>query len=108
MVIGTPKMALTGDLDEPIVPIRYRHAILFHALYNYYRDRKDDARSQEAKAEYTDIMLRIASDTEIGQNVPQIRPRVGPYVRNARSPWGGGRGLGRWDDGDFDQLRDRR
>jgi hypothetical protein len=90
--LGSTKEQFTADEDEPIVPLRYRHAIVLHALYHYYRDRKDDVRSQEAKAEYTDIMIRIAGDTEIGQSRPQIRPRSAHYARRARSPWGGGGG----------------
>lgn len=87
---GTGQTSLSADADEPIVPLRYRHAIILHACYNWYRDRKDDSRSQEVKAEYTDIMTRIALDQEIGSPRPQLRPRVSGYVRSARRPWGGG------------------
>lgn len=98
---GTAATELSNDTDEPIVPIRYRHAILFHALYHWYRDKQDDARSQEAKVEYTDIMLRIASDTEIGTSRPSIRP-TSVYARRARSPYSH---RGRFDVGDrFDNL----
>jgi hypothetical protein len=101
---GVAATALSADSDEPIVPLRYRHAIVFHALYHYYRDKKDDSRSQEAKAEYTDIMLRISGDVEVGASRPQIRPRVSPYAARARTPYGGGRGRydigGRFDRGE--------
>jgi hypothetical protein len=40
--------------------------VVYHALYHWYRDKRDDARSQEAKAEYTDIMLRIVDDQDFG------------------------------------------
>jgi hypothetical protein len=114
---GTAKAQFTLDDDEPIVPLRYRHAIVFHALYCWYRDHKDDARSQEAKAEYTDIMLRVAGDStdimlrvagdsEIGASRPQLQPRRGPYVIRARHPWSGN--SGRYDiNSRFDQLRDK-
>jgi hypothetical protein len=72
---GTEQTQLSGDADEPIIPLRYRHALVFHALYHWYRDRKDDARSQEAKAEYIDIMRRVAGETVRGQD----RPRMAPY-----------------------------
>lgn len=91
---GTAQAQLVSDTDEPIVPLRYRHAIVFHALYHWYRDKKDDTRSQEAKGEYTDIMLRIASDVEVGGVRPQIRPRVSGYAVGARRPWRGGYGSG--------------
>lgn len=103
---GTAQAALSAATDEPIVPKQYRHAITFHALYHWYRDQKDDARSVEAKGEYTDIMLRIASDHEIGANRPQIQPRPGLYTRTAKRPYRGGRGS-RWTTGSaFDEVRD--
>ena len=99
---GVAAVNLSANADEPIVPLRYRHAIVFHALYNWFRDKKDDDRATAAKAEYTDIMLRIMSDSEIGAVRPQLRPRVGGYVRAAKSPYSGGRG--RFDMGKFDNM----
>lgn len=84
---GTAAANMSSDTDEPIVPLRYRHAIFYNALYNYYRDRKDDTRSEEAKGEYTDIMLRIGADYEVGANRPQLRPAVSRYAYAARRPW---------------------
>lgn len=99
---GTAAANMTNDTDEPIVPLRYRHAIFYHALYNWYRDRKDDTRAQEAKGEFTDIMLRIAADHEVGGKRPQIRPRISHYAMRARRPWRGGGG--RFDiNGRFDR-----
>lgn len=103
---GTEKESLVDDSDEPIVPFRYRHVIVFHGLYHWYRDKKDDTRSQEAKAEYTDLMLRILGDTEIGESRPQLRPAVAGYRSRAQRPYSGARG--RFDVGDrFDRLDDR-
>lgn len=64
--VGTALTSLSSDTDEPLIPLRYRHAVVYHALYHWYRDKRDDARSQEAKAEYTDIMLRIVDDQDFG------------------------------------------
>lgn len=102
---GAAQANLSADADEPIVPLRYRHAIVLHALASLYRDKKDDTRSQEAKAEYVDIMTRIIVDTEVGAPRPQLRPRVGGYVRAAKRPYtrGGGR---RFDMGRFDNMGD--
>ncbi len=91
---GVAQTQFVNDTDEPIIPIRYRHALVFHGLYHWYRDKKDDTRSQEAKAEYTDIMMRIASDVEVGGVRPQIRPRISSYAVSARRPWRGGYGSG--------------
>ncbi len=101
---GVGATSLSGDTDEPIVPLGYRHAIVFHALYHWYRDRQDDVRSAEAKGEYTDIMLRISGAQEIGANRPRLVPRVGPYKRRAMRPYSGG--TGRFTTGSrFDELR---
>jgi len=101
---GVAAANLSGDTDEPIVPLRYRGAIFYHALAAWYRDRKDDTRAGEAKAEYTDLMVRLMSDVEVGANRPQIRPRVSSYVRSARRPWSGGSGR-RYDTGGrFDRM----
>jgi len=100
---GTLKTGFTLDADEPVIPLRYRHAIVYHALYNWYRDKKDDTRSVEAKNEYADIMIRTASDTEIGEDRPSIRPRSSIYRARARAPY---TETGRFDIGNrFDRLK---
>lgn len=103
---GVEGTALSGDTDEPTMPLRYRHAIVFHALYHWYRDKRDDARSQEAKAEYVDIMQRIVNDQEVGTHVQaSIQPRMGMYTRHALHPYSK-RGGRRMDlNNDFDRLR---
>ena len=107
LAVDSTGMALTNlssDTDEPIIPLQYRHIIVFHALSHWYRDKKDDQRSQEAKAEYTDLLLRITGDHEIGQSRPQLRPRLGHYTRTAKRPFSGSRG--RYTTGSsFDELR---
>src|SRR5262249_33428580 len=103
---GVAATTLSGDTDEPIVPLRYRHAIVFHALYPWYPDKADDSRSDQAKTEYTDIMLRVAADVEVGATRPQIRPRVSMYARRAQRPWRNGSSR-RYDvNGRFDRLED--
>lgn len=87
---GAAAANMSSDTDEPIVPLRYRSALFYYALSMWYRDKKDDARSQEAKAEYTDIMLRITGDVEVGGVRPQFRPRSHHYADTARRPWGYG------------------
>jgi len=101
---GVAAASFINDDDEPIVPIRYRHAILFHALYNWYRDKKDDVRSQSAKAEYTDLIIRMAGDVEVGAQRMRIRPATSIYRRKARNPYR--RGADRRFDlnGRFDRL----
>jgi hypothetical protein len=72
-------------------------------LAAWYRDKKDDVRSQEVMNEYSKIMLRIISDNEIGGARPQFRPRMGLYRRRAVRPWGGSGS--RYDiNGEFDRF----
>ena len=88
---------MSNDTDEPIVPRAMRHAIVFHAVYQYYLFLKDDTRSTEAKGEYVDLMKRIAGETNVGEDRPQF------IVRRKRRWF-----PQRFDVGDrFDQLRDR-
>lgn len=104
---GTAATSLVADTDEPIVPLRYRHAIVFHALYHWYRDRKDDSRSQEAKGEYVDIMSRMMMDTEVGANRPRLQPIITPYVRSAQTPYRRGGSGRRYDiNGKWDRLQE--
>lgn len=101
---GAALESLSADTDEPIVPFMYRHAIVFWALYNWYRDKKDDNRSAEAKSEYVDLIVRITGDTEIGERRPVMQPAMGGYRRRANSPYREGRSS-RWTTGSrFDQM----
>jgi len=101
---GVEQQQLSADTDEPFLPIKYRFAIVLHALYHWYRDKKDDQRSQEAKAEYTDLMLRVVGDQDIGTHTrAQIQPRVGIYKRYAERPY---RRSGRFStNNSFDRLQ---
>jgi hypothetical protein len=91
------------DTDEPIVPHRFRTAIVLRGLYWWYRDRLDDARSAEVIQEYDSWVGRMAGDNEIGDVRPKFRPNMTPYYRRARKPWSGtGR---RFDiNGRFDRM----
>lgn len=101
--LGVGASNLSADTDEPILPLRWRHLIVFHALYHWYRDRKDDPRSQEAKGEYEQLKERLVSDLEVGQQRPSIAPRASIYRNRAKRPWSGsGR---RYDtNGEFDRM----
>lgn len=99
---GTPAANLSSNTDEPIVPLRYRHAIILHALYFWYRDRKDDTRSRDARAEYGDLVRRIRQDTTPTDDHPRLVPNLSRYRPSTRY----GRG-GRYDiNGRFDRLDD--
>jgi hypothetical protein len=102
---GVGAVDFVNDNDEPIVPLRYRHAIVLWALKTWYRERSDDGRFAAVEAEYQDLLARIVGDHEIGSKRPQIRPRTGIYRRTAARPYGGGgRGRSRFDLGHFDEM----
>lgn len=97
---GAEQTQLSATTDEPIVPLGFRHIIVLHALYNWYRDIGDDSRSQEAKAEYIDMMQRMIGTQNIGRDRPRIRPTISRYLPKSRP-------LGRFDvNNRFDQMRD--
>lgn len=101
---GTEAVSLSADADEPIVPLPYRHIIVLHALKNWYRDKKNDARAQLVAQEYTDAMIRLAQDHEIGSPRSALVPLTASYKRAARRPWRGP-GTGRYQtNGEFDRF----
>lgn len=103
---GTEATALSADTDEPIVPLAYRQALVTHALWHWYRDKKDDARSQEVAQEWAGMMERIVAATEVGVTPrPRLQPNTGRYRSNARNPWRGSTS-GRYVTGTrFDEIR---
>jgi hypothetical protein len=104
--VGAVQTGMVEDTDAPIVPLQYRHLLVVRALYWMYRDRKDDAREASANAEFTDLMLRVTGDAEIGAKRPRIVPAVGPYRANAKRPYSGGRARRYSADSRFDRLVD--
>ena len=101
---GTEKEEFTADSDEPIVWPRYRHAITFHGMYHWYKDKKDDTRRADAKSDYTDVMLRIAADIDPGAKRARLVPQSSYYARRARRPYS--TGVRRFDiGGRFDEGR---
>jgi len=101
---GAAAENFTDDTDEPILPLRWRHLIVYHALFNWYRDRKDDPRSQEVKAEYEQLKERLLGDSEVGQQRPSVAPRAIIYRSRAKRPWRGGARSGFDTAGEFDRM----
>jgi hypothetical protein len=104
---GVEQEMLINDTDEPIVPLKYRHALTFFALAEWYRDKKDDvSRYQAAFQRFTDIMLRLSVDQEIAMPRPRLRNDIRRFIARAKSPYR--RTSGRSSAGSrFDELRDR-
>lgn len=88
---GAAAENMSADTDEPIIPVRYRHVLVFYALYQWYRDRKDDQRTQLAQGEYVELLQRITNDTSPERDIPRLRTNrrryregVAGYARNPR------------------------
>src|SRR5207245_2347102 len=77
--VGTNQTQLVNDTDEPIVPLRYRQLLVLFAVREWYLDRKDDARSQEANSFYEDLLKRAANDSEPERDHPKIIMRTWQY-----------------------------
>ena len=100
---GVEQSQFSSDTDEPTMPVRYRHVIVFGGLMHWFRDRKDDPRSQEAKAEYEQLRARMFGDMEIGAQQPRIIVSTGNKAR-AKRPWTSG-SRRRFDmNGEFDRM----
>jgi hypothetical protein len=102
-VNGVGQVGLVADTDEPIIPVRYRHVLIEFAAYVWYRDRKDDQRSQEAYSAYTDLFKRISGDFGPEHDNPRmvpVRMRQQPFLATRRGP-------GRFTTGTaWDELRE--
>ena len=94
---GTLKTNFTLDTDEPIVPLRYRHALYYYALKIFY-EHKDDARRAEADAAYKEVMQRTLGDVTVGDRRMRIEPAVGNYRQQAERPYRAGGRFRRFED----------
>ena len=101
---GVEQAQLVNDTDEPIVPLYARHLIVMKALEHWFRDKKNDTRSQEAKAEYVDGITRLLGDVEVGAQRPRMQPSVGSYLRRARQPYRSGRTRSHTLGTSFDEM----
>ena len=86
---GAALTQMSSDTDEPIIPLRYRYALVLHGLTHLYRDAKDDDRALSTKVEYEQLLSRAVSDTEIGASHPYLSPVISGYARRARRPYAG-------------------
>lgn len=102
---GVEQVSMVNDTDEPNLPLQYRNAIVSFAISKWYRDKKDDSRSEGAKSDYQDEVNRIVGDQRIGANTQaQITPRVGIY--NSKAPYGGAASGRRYStNNSFDDFR---
>lgn len=101
---GTFAANLSADTDEPIIPLRYRHVLVLHALYQWYRDRKDDQRTQLAQSDYVDLVKRMANDSDPQRDRPSFRTSRSRYSAPLR--WVSNRSRRYSGDDRFDTLRD--
>lgn len=103
---GAEQSAMSSDTDEPMMPLRYRHVIVLHALMNWYRDKRDDTRSQEAKTEFGELMNRMIADHDMGtHNRVRIQPNEGLYRAHAVRPYRRQGGTRYSTNNNFDSFR---
>lgn len=97
---------LSADTDEPIVPLTYRHVIVTHALWHWYRDKKDDARANEVAEEWSSLLRRIVGDSEVGTTPkPRFNSQHQSYMRRSRNPWRRSTGQRHVTGTRFDEIR---
>ncbi len=100
---GVEATSMSEDTDEPALPVRYRNALVSFAIAKWYRDKKDDSRSEQAKADYQDEVNRIVGDQRIGANTQaRVTPRPGMY---SSAPYGGSAGRRFSTNNSFDEFR---
>lgn len=101
---GVEATSMSADSDEPALPMHYRNAIVSFSIWKWYRDKKDDARSESAKADYIDEVTRIVTDQRIGANTQaRVVPRSGMY--NSKSIYRGGNNKRFSTNNSFDDFR---
>ena len=105
---GVEQRDMSADTDEPNLPLPYRHLIVLGAIAAWYRDKKDDARSQVAYQEYQQLILRMVGNQDIGAATQaQIQPKVGMYTGYAHRPYTGRARGKRYSTNDrFDSFQD--
>ena len=105
---GVAQTQLSATTDEPIIPLRYRHLLVFYAIAEWYRDRKDDGRASAARQAYEDLMRRAANDSNPERDHPRIVPRTWRYTAGVAGRYpGGSPSSRRFSTGTaFDEMRD--
>lgn len=96
---------LSSDSDQPIIPLRWRQGLVYKALQLWHLSRqKNSEMATFWGGEYTTLMLRARSAHGPADDRPVIRPKVTPYLAQARHPWAR-MGARRYStDQRFDQL----
>ena len=104
---GTGQANMSADTDEPIIPPRYRHILVFYVLTHWYRGRKDDARSAEAAGHYADLMRRMAGDVSPERDHPRLLGNRRQYLVNTSGAYRRLGGRRRYTTGTgWDSLRE--
>ena len=101
---GVGSANLSAATDEPIVPLRFRMAIVFKALELWFgsRQKNPDAETR-FKGRYDELILRARQKTTEADDRPRLVPDVAGYWSHAKRPY---RGARRYDgDSAWDQMR---
>jgi hypothetical protein len=90
--VGAGAEHLSADADEPIVPAKWRMALVYKAAELWMLDRKSDPRASEYKARYEALILRARTSADQADARPTVVP-AGTYwpARAGRGPLAGRR-----------------
>ncbi len=64
--------ALDATTDEPLMPVLYRHVLIYGALADFHLSEGDVELAQLFEGKYTDLVKRMAQDSEATEDFPQI------------------------------------
>lgn len=85
---GTTAVNMSATTDQPIIPIRFRQALVHKARADWYSTRKQDPESAaQAEAKYTTLILRARASKSPTDDGVRLVPRVGPTQMVARRPY---------------------
>ena len=85
---GTGAANLTAAADQPIVPLKFRQAIVWKALEIWFSTRQKDATlAQDFGGRYTTLMLRARMDRGPTQDRPRLIPATATAHLAARRPY---------------------
>ena len=103
---GVASANLSADTDQPIVPLRWRIAVVYKALELWSGDQRDAPRTAFSASKYGELM-GLARQAAIGHqhDTPRLQPKLEHYRAHAMAPYS--RRTRRYTTGSrFDRLLD--
>ncbi len=87
---GTAQVNMSADTDQPIIPIRFRQAIVWKALELWFSTRQKNAiLATENRGRYDVVVLRARQAHGPADDRPRIVPDTAATWSRTRYPWTG-------------------